>query len=359
MGRKKLIENFESFIHNISPKDRLAILYHADADGLCSAVVVEKALEKILNFKPKLIFRKNQGDVSITRVIINELVRKGVNKLIILDLCVDQHPKRAREVAKFCSILILDHHKLYNDLNSKNILQIKSRHISSYDGSLYPTSKLSFDLFSRLANIDDIGWVASVGIIGDNNLMQWKDFVEDSLPLSKLSLTNLIEIKEMVSAVESINISRMNGLFDEFVKVKKPKALLKSKFMKEKKRLEKELDRLFKRVQEDAEFYPDIELVYYLVKSKHSIKSALINKISNELFPNQTVVLVLDSGGKILSFSARRQDFKVRMNDLLEEAVKGLKGASAGGHTPAAAGKLRRRDLKKFKSRIIRILKKK
>jgi nanoRNase/pAp phosphatase (c-di-AMP/oligoRNAs hydrolase) len=52
--------------------------------------------------------------------------------------------------------------------------------------------------------------------------------------------------------------------------------------------------------------------------------------------------------------SARRQDLKVKMNELLETA---LGKGSGGGHVPAAAGILPRKNLKVFKSNIIRLLK--
>ena len=67
----------------------------------------------------------------------------------------------------------------------------------------------------------------------------------------------------------------------------------------------------------------------------------------------------MDSGGKVLRFSARRQDFKVKVNDLLEEAVEGIPGADAGGHIPAAAGSIPREKLAVFKENVIRILREK
>ena len=56
-------------------------------------------------------------------------------------------------------------------------------------------------------------------------------------------------------------------------------------------------------------------------------------------------------------FSARRQDFKVKMNELLEEAVKGIPDSSAGGHIPAAAGSIPKSYEDRFKENIVKILK--
>ena len=46
---------------------------------------------------------------------------------------------------------MLDHHKIYQDLNSEDVVFIKSQYIDEdLDGSKYPVSKLSFDLFSNV-----------------------------------------------------------------------------------------------------------------------------------------------------------------------------------------------------------------
>ncbi|MCD6434598.1 MAG: hypothetical protein J7L14_03225, partial [Candidatus Diapherotrites archaeon] len=53
-------------------------------------------------------------------------------------------------------------------------------------------------------------------------------------------------------------------------------------------------------------------------------------------------------------FSARRADFKVRCNEMLEFAVRGI--GVAGGHIPAAAGSANAKHLKKIKKRIVEYL---
>ena len=63
-----------------------------------------------------------------------------------------------------------------------------------------------------------------------------------------------------------------------------------------------------------------------------------------------------DRGNGFVSFSARRQDFKVKTNDLLEKAVKGFENAGAGGHIPASAGRIKKEDLPEFKKRILKAL---
>jgi len=63
-----------------------------------------------------------------------------------------------------------------------------------------------------------------------------------------------------------------------------------------------------------------------------------------------------DKGDGYMSFSARRQDFKVKTNEVLETAVKGFEDAGAGGHIPASAGRIRKSDLPEFKKRVMQAL---
>ena len=75
--------------------------------------------------------------------------------------------------------------------------------------------------------------------------------------------------------------------------------------------------------------------------------------------PHKTIILLQILPRGRLRFSARRQDCKVKVNDLLVEAVKGIPDSNAGGHAPAAAGSIPRQYAKKFKNNVIAILEKK
>ena len=352
MGGSKL-SGFKKFVKSLTKKDRIALLYHSDADGLCSAVIAVKAIEKIRGRKPELVFYQIPVSVELSRKTISLLRKKRINRLISVDIAIDQKADAVRKVAKFADILILDHHKKYHTFKEKNILMLKANDVAKGDGADYPLSKMSYDLFSKLCDIKKLKWVSAVGIIGDSGLDRWKKFIDSAAKESKLSIDDLKQMKEIVSSVEAATLEKFSGLFNEFYKTKNPRKLLKSKFLKYSKDLHEEIYRHLVMLPSKAEFYPEKDLVFYIIKSKTGIKSPLVNKISHSLFPDKTVILVQDSGKKMLKVSARRQDRKVKVNDLLEKAVNGLKGATAGGHIPAAAGEFQRKDLRKFKKRLI------
>ena len=136
-----------------------------------------------------------------------------------------------------------------------------------------------------------------------------------------------------------------------------PKEVLNSKYYKFVKELDLQIEDVINKFHNSKETYPEIELVWFEFKANNNLKSAVINRVSNELFPKLTVIFLQDKGDDFFWISARRQDFKVQVNTLLEDAVKELPTAGAGGHIPAAAGRIRKEDKKKFKENIISLLK--
>ncbi|MFH1586228.1 MAG: DHHA1 domain-containing protein [Candidatus Diapherotrites archaeon] len=349
--KKRILEKFRRFCAAISREDRIAVVFHGDADGLASGVIAAKTVQLLRGKKPEMIFSQGNSEVELTEDSIKKMRKGKINKIILVDLAVDQNPATIRKAEKFAELLIIDHHKIYKNLNSERTIMIKAQHVSSREPSKYPAAKLTYDLFSNCGNLSDLEWVTAVGIIGDFGLKHWRKFIVCAGRRSKLSLKKMTELKELISAVEAVDGAKMNSLAQEFYKnIETPKRILSSKFKKYKKNYDTELKRLMKGFNA-AEKYPEKQLVYYPFKSKYYIKSALVNKISQK-FPKKTIILVQDRGNTNLHISARRQDFKVKVNELLENSLKGLNG-TGGGHIPAAGGRVSRRDLGKFKEKLL------
>ena len=352
-------ERFRQFVSKCGADSHpIAVVYHPDADGFTSAFIVSKAIERLRGKKPELIFCQERSHVEITEKTVKKLKKAKVGCIITVDLCVDQEPKNVKKVEKFAFLLVIDHHKMYKDLNSKKTFFIKAGKVSKIDGSRYPASKLSYDLFSQIVNLSDISWVSAVGIMGDNALRQWESFVEKSARDAGVSIETLIKVKRVIDGVEALNGKGFKALMKEFEKAKTPKDILKAKISKYSKLLQEKLDGLIEKAEKNAEFYPEIELMLFEFSGKFNIKSALINELSRRC-KNMTIIVIEDLGKETLGISARRQDFKVKMNELLEKATKGMKGSNGGGHIPAAGGRIRRKDFWKFKGRVISILGKK
>lgn len=356
MERHK-IKEFLSFVGNLSSNDKIAILHDSDADGVSAAVITAKSIYRITGKKPVLVFTQTKRMVSIEQNTISILKKNKINKLFVLDLAVDQNKKTVGQVEKFSEIIVIDHHKIYSDISSKKTTFIKASMLSKkIEPSRYATAKMCFDLFSKIVDLSDVAWVACVGLVGDFSVNAWKSFVGNTLLQQKVSLSQIKNCTDLVNSVEIIHVEDLSELFEKYYDSENPKTLLASKFRTYKTKVEKELSRLLKKFKQKAEFFPSIDLTYFEFKSKYSIKSYLVNHLSSIAPKHRSIVVVEDVGNGLLAISARRQDFKIKMNDLLERSVKNLPQAIAGGHVPAAGGKIRKEDLPRFKQNLIKNL---
>ena len=363
MGNKlKLMERFRSFINSITKDDIVAVLHHTDPDGICSGAVMAKLVEKARGKKIDLRINQLAGEIPVTNETVEILKSHKVTKLIITDLCVDQEPSNISEIEKFAEILVIDHHKVYNDISSEKTIFFKPDFISDKKSSAYPAAKLCFDLASEIEDMNEFDWIAAVGLIGDCAFNEWREFLDGVFAKYKIEKdsdifeTDLGKCASLISDAESFDTSKVEEAFNVILNSSSCADLLKSSLQKYRETIENEISYWKGHMKEFAEFYDDINLIFYIIKSKYRIKAPLNTRLSLES-PNKTILLLQESENNMIGISARRRDEKVAVNELLENAIKGLEGASGGGHIPAAGAKIRKQDLQKFKQNIIKYLK--
>ena len=359
MEKKELIKRFKEFCSSLSKQDKVAIIHHTDADGICSAVITAKAIERITGNKPVVIAPYEYGNNEQAKNAVKLIKKKKANTLIIVDIGIDSTSNGLGEKCPFEKGLVIDHHKMYRDMNGKNLVFLKAQFFTKKDPSGYVTSKFAFDLFGKVVDVKDLDWLACIGILGDMSLERWQKFMKKTIVKRHFSLTFLYKFLDLIASVEVMASGKIPELFWEFYNAKSPKHVLEGKFGKHLHKFLTERDLLVDAFKEKAEFFPKIELYFYDIKSKHeNIKSYVINQIS-EINPDKTVILIQYLQKGRVRFSARRQDFKVAVNDLLVAATKDIPDATAGGHVPAAAGSIPRAYLAKFKKNVASILEKK
>ena len=356
LDARKLLGRLTTFMYHLRREDRIALVHHLDADGLTSACILNRAIEKLRGRPAELEIPSGYSDRETREKIIPLLVKHDINKVIVSDIGIDSNPVLIEEAPKNIQFVVFDHHKIYQDLASGRVIFIKAQYLSALDGSKYPAAKLVFDCMNQVIDVRETDWISAIGVLADMGLRTWRKFIKDTCHRNKVPLEKLLELKELISSVESLAPKEFPRLFREFYCARNWREVLRSQFMRYKKTFEREIGRLYSGVRQKAEFIPELDLIFYEIKSGYEIKSALVNKLSTQLFPRQTLILIQDKGDKLLRFSGRRQDFKVKVNDLLEEAVQGLELGSAGGHIPAAAGRVARTERDSFKSNIVRVL---
>ncbi len=348
MSLEKYQKKVKNFFENIQ-KQKTAVLHHRDPDGLGSGIITFKALEKITGKKPDFMQAVEYDEILS---LIPELEKKNFKKIIMVDLSVDSMGEKIKQFEKFADVLIIDHHKVYQNLESDKTLFIKASFISDIDPSKYPASKLCFDLFSAQTSLEEFQWIVCCGILGDMGFEQWKDFFEQTYEKNSTNLKELEQLTELINAVETVEPEKFDELVIEFVNAKNSDEMKQSVFQKDVKKLKEEADKWLKDF-ENAEFYEKIGLYFFIIKPKYDIKSFVSNTLSQKYY-DKTLVVVQDLGKTHLTLSARRQDFKIKMNELLEKATDGI--GSGGGHVPAAGGRIPREKLKPFKENVLTIL---
>src|SRR3989338_4483631 len=130
-------KKFQKFIKEIKRTDKVAILFHSDADGATSAVIVAKTIERLRKKKIGLYF--SQGlDYPLTEGTVKLLRQKNITKFIVVDQAVDVKPEMILAIEAFADVLILDHHTLSNDVNSKKTILFKAQMQDGCKNMYYP-----------------------------------------------------------------------------------------------------------------------------------------------------------------------------------------------------------------------------
>ncbi|MCK4550616.1 MAG: DHH family phosphoesterase [Candidatus Aenigmarchaeota archaeon] len=344
-----MIKKFLDFVQNIKKEDLIAILYHTDADGVCSSVITAKSLE-LLGIKPVFVFTQGAGNITITEKTIKQLAKKNITKVIILDLAVDSDPKPIKKIEEFAELLVVDHHIISNDLNSKRTIMIKSQNISNIDPSQYCASKLIYDLFLQIKDISAFNWISAIGIIGDFGIKTWKSFLDSVAQSNPEKLKILFEAEELVTYAHMCDGEKgIEKAYQSLYSAKNPDDVVEN--LKEYGAVRTEIGYFVENSEKLGEFRESIGLFYYEITPKYNIKSKVSNILSTKKYAGNTVIVVqLDK--KKATISARNQAGKMSMDALMRECTKGLKEANGGGHVPAAGGAIRREDVVAFKEKI-------
>ena len=356
MDREKVLEKFDSIVKAYSKTDKIALIHDLDADGVSSGVLTFHAIKLLRGKEPDLVITQSHKTTKLMPETLELLKEHKINKLITVDFALDQQKESVKEAEAIVDeILVIDHHKDY-ELTSPKTFILKANYIKELDPSKYPTSKLVYDLFSRHVSLQKFSWLSCVGLIGDNQLEVWRDSVEKAKADHGSSIEEFFTVSSIITSVEVLVPEQLNDLFYFIASSFTPKQVIDSKYNEYLKKLDSEVERVKEKFEEGKEVFEKQELIWFEFESEHNVKSAVVNNVSNNIYPNQTVIFVQDKHDGFVSFSARRQDFKVKTNDLLEKAITGFEQAGAGGHIPASAGRIKKEDLPEFKKRILEAL---
>lgn len=344
-----LIKQFKNFINNLNNEDKIGLIYHNDADGITSGVILAKALKRYKNIEIKYLIPPDK-DYDIKDEFILDLKRKKINKLIIVDMSLDKEKIQLEKISRFSDILIIDHHPKNNQITNNKITIIKSEDITK---KYYPCAKLVYDLFNNLVEITDLDWISCIGIIGDMGYKPWKDFVNKTLkkynePVpNQIMKTKLSKLVGYITAATCCDYKNLNQTFNKVYNAKNMNELLNSDLKKYKIQFSKELNYWLNKHTEAKEILKDLYLLK--ITPKYNMNSPISTAMSLKYFFNKTLIIISEyPNEKKLHISLRRQDQKIDMGQLIKDMHKKSEFIKGGGHAPAAGGSLPKNKFKHF-----------
>ncbi len=326
------------FLKSLTEKDRILIVFHRDADGLCSAVVARKALERA-GLKPDIMVTHLEKTAELESV-----AKSKYGAVIFLDLALDHLGGNFWNERQ--KVLIVDHHPFHKDMNSANVVHFNSHFFS--EGYL-PASYLTYKIFSEIAKIKDIEWVSVLGTIADYGYDDCRDLLDKYISVK--------EKGEMFGTKYGKAAAMVNGASFFFGFEKMAEILLSAKnvdeFMENKKigeyyeKFNKEIEMLKKEFWNVAE---KVEKVYFAhIESKiERIQSSVLTQLARE--NPEKVLVIYHKDGENIKLSGRAQ-YGYDLGTIFMKAAEFASG-SGGGHKPAAGAMIPASSIEKFKKKV-------
>lgn len=343
------------FLNKITEKDEIVIIFNNDGDGICSCVLLNNFLERTGKKKPYIISQPMPMDKNII-----QRVQTGVpNKIIFLDIAADQQQNILKKLGGICDILIIDHHQVFMNMNTKiNIVHYNPR-MEQHD-TYKSTSYCVYKICSKITDMTEWLWIAGVGMVSDYNLNDSKDVVKLlkekynlEEPLYETKLGSMADMISSTRATNALSCEQMvntfeNSTFGDFEKTKNGEKMEESY-----NTIKQEMASLAADADDNAEKVGNI--VFYNIKSKFNLASAVSTKIS-EKFKNNLVLIYERKGGRV-KVSARNQAKNINAGNAMQRAAK-IVGGSGGGHEAAAGATIPADEWDKFRETLIKIVNK-
>ena len=355
----KYLKEAADFLKNIDEKNEILIIFNNDGDGIFSCMQLMKYLEITKRKKPYIIAQPMPMDKNI----VQKIKTTFPNKIIFLDILVDQQEDVIKKIRGFADILIIDHHQILKNLNNEQTdasSMRQSNRIVHYNPrftnkSLYQsTSYCVYKICSELVDMSDYLWAAAAGMVSDYNLDDSKDLAESAKKeynVGKLYESFFGRIADMISAARATKTLSCEEMVELFLRVEDPQNLEDARGADKLIRAYQEIENETLSIMLDAE--KNIEksgkIVVYNLKSAYNLISPISTKISEKY--HDKLVIVYTKTGKTIKVSARNQKKNMNAGKIMQLATRGLK-ASGGGHEAAAGATIDEKDWDKFMEKV-------
>ena len=317
------------FLDNITSEDRVAIIHHDDADGFCSGILYYD-WGKIKGAKiEQFDFSFGKWDKHIDL--------KPFNKIIITDIAPDGieeiNPPTDKE------ILCADHHPQDKPI-PKEILELVT-----VDQGYIPSSRTAGELTGLKPWLSLLGSISDAAYLYPEN----QEFIDKHL--KEIGMT-LDEFKQNVTSIVTnflIYFNKdTNKAFEILEGINSIEEIDKLKTQSEP--VENEIQKFVEEYETKKERLNDINFYYF--EPKFSIKGIVANIISTKTNEEAFIFATPQKETNKITISARTQNDKRDLREILKAGVEGLEESNTGGHKRAVGGILKAEDIDKFKKNI-------
>ncbi|MEK6888944.1 MAG: DHHA1 domain-containing protein [Nanoarchaeota archaeon] len=313
--------------------------YDNDADGLCSFLILRRALGR----GKGVVIRSYPG---LDKGYARRTEELGADYVFVLD-----KPELTREFVEEISkmglpLVWIDHHDVKSEDYSKEFTNF-----FSYKGDK-PVTYLCYSIMGKKEDL----WLAVIGCVADHYL---PDFAEEFAKKNKELWTK--NVKEPFDVYYKTELGKVAqalnfGLKDSITNVvrmqkflincKIPQEVLEEvagniDFRKKYKDLKKKYESLIEKAQECISG----RLLFFEYGGDTSISAEIANELSYR-YRNLYVAVAFVKGG-ITNISLRGKNVK----KILEKAFKRIEG-TGGGHNDAVGARIKTEDLNKFKEEL-------
>lgn len=318
-----------------------------DNDGLTSFLLLQRFIER-----GRGVVVKNLPDVNIS--YYRKVEELKPDYIFILDKPEVSQKFIDRAKEDNLPVVWIDHH---------NVKKPDDEYVSYYnsfleDGKGEPVSYLSYKITNQKKDI----WIAMIGCISDYFI---PDFYEEfaskypelvkTNPTSPFDLLYDSEIGKIARVLDfSLKDTTTNviNMLRFMMKVKEPIDILEEN-SKTKQILKRynEINGHYQKLLEKARKNIKGKLIYFRYGGDLSLSYNLANQLKYE-FPNSFIVVVYVNK-EIANISIRGDNAR----EVTLEAIKGIPGATGGGHEKATGAKLNIDNLPEFKKQIEKLVK--
>ncbi len=341
---EELTKKAMNFLKNITEKDGVIIVFNNDLDGMCSCTIVKKYLNKLGN-NPYIISQPMPPDKNLIR-----RMQTGVpNKIIFLDMAIDQSATVVKKIKGIADVLIIDHHLIVQDLNSNNVIHFNPR---LKDPKIYQSaSYLSYKIISKLdSNIEGIEWIGALGAIADYDLSSSQDLIKEAS--KKYDLRKLHKAVAILDSQKATRAMTCEQIVAALMAIKDPEKILETQeFMKSYEEIENEKTGILSSAQDQSKTIGN--LVLYELSSKFNLRSEISTRLAEK--QKDRFVMVYEKVGKKINASVRNQSKKFNVDKVLKRAMEGLNG-QAGGHEAAGGVTIEEKDWNQLIDHILAII---